>query len=50
MVRHGSPAQWVKKLVALHDGEVTLESTVNVGTAVTVIFPAARCMDDAKVA
>ena len=40
----------VKKLVALHDGEVTLESTVNVGTAVTVIFPAARCMDDAKVA
>ena len=40
----------VKKLVALHDGEVTLESTVNVGTAVTVTFPAARCMDNAKVA
>jgi signal transduction histidine kinase len=40
----------VKKLVALHDGEVRLESTLNVGTAVFVTFPAARCVDSAKVA
>ncbi|MEO8302162.1 MAG: ATP-binding protein, partial [Rhizomicrobium sp.] len=34
----------VKKLIELHDGEVALESTLTVGTAVFVSFPASRCM------
>ena len=40
----------VKKLMALHDGDVTLESTLNVGTAVYVTFPAWRCVTEPKVA
>jgi signal transduction histidine kinase len=40
----------VKKLIELHDGEVRLESTVKVGTAVFIAFPAARCMEAAEVA
>ncbi|MES2471548.1 MAG: ATP-binding protein [Pseudomonadota bacterium] len=38
----------VKKLIELHGGEVTLESTVDVGTNVFVSFPAVRCIEDAK--
>ncbi len=40
----------VKKLIELHDGEVALESTLNVGTAVFIAFPAARCMEDTRAA
>jgi signal transduction histidine kinase len=40
----------VKRLAELHGGEVVLESTLNVGTAVTVIFPASRCVEREKVA
>lgn len=40
----------VKKLAALHDGEVRLESTLNVGTAIFVTFPASRCVENVKVA
>ena len=35
----------VKKLIELHDGEVTVESTLKVGTAVFIWFPAARCVE-----
>ena len=34
----------VKTLIELHDGEVTLESTLDMGTAVSIAFPAARCL------
>src|SRR5690606_3782581 len=40
----------VKKLVALHGGEVALESWVSMGTVVTVTFPAACCVESAEVA
>jgi signal transduction histidine kinase len=40
----------VKKLIELHDGEVTLESTLKVGTAVFIAFPAARCMEGTEAA
>ena len=40
----------VKRLIELHDGEVTVESTPKAGTAVFIAFPAARCLEDAKVA
>jgi len=40
----------VKKLIELHGGEVTLESTIDVGTTVFVSFPATRCMERARVA
>ncbi|MBA2587116.1 MAG: HAMP domain-containing protein [Alphaproteobacteria bacterium] len=40
----------VKKLIELHGGDVTLESNLNVGTAVFIAFPAARCVQDEKVA
>jgi two-component system cell cycle sensor histidine kinase PleC len=40
----------VKKFIELHEGEVTLESTVTEGTAVFIAFPAARCMEDVAVA
>jgi signal transduction histidine kinase len=35
----------VKKLIELHDGEVTVESTLKVGTAVFIWFPSARCIE-----
>ncbi len=38
----------VKKLIELHDGEVNLESTLNIGTMVSVSFPASRCIAVAK--
>jgi signal transduction histidine kinase len=34
----------VKKLIELHDGEVTLESRVGKGTSVFISFPASRCV------
>jgi signal transduction histidine kinase len=40
----------VKKLIELHDGEVALESTLNMGTTVSIAFPAARCMEGTKAA
>lgn len=40
----------VKKLIELHGGEVTLESTLNVGTCVFISFPATRCMEAAETA
>lgn len=40
----------VKKLIELHGGEVTLESTLKVGTAVFIAFPAARCMESTEAA
>jgi signal transduction histidine kinase len=33
----------VKKLIELHDGEVTLESALGKGTSVFIAFPASRC-------
>ena len=40
----------VKKLIELHGGEVALESTLHVGTAVSVWFPASRCIEGVKAA
>jgi len=40
----------VKELIELHDGEVTLESSLKVGTAVSIWFPAARCMESIEAA
>ena len=40
----------VKRLIELHGGEVALESTLHVGTAVSVWFPASRCIEGAKAA
>jgi len=40
----------VKELIELHDGEVTLESSLKVGTAVSIRFPAARCMESIEAA
>ncbi len=40
----------VRKLIELHDGDVTIESAPRAGTAVFVSFPATRCLEDARVA
>jgi len=39
-----------KELVELHGGTLQIESEVGVGTIVTLIFPASRIFDEAKVA
>ena len=40
----------VKKLIELHGGNVTLESTLHVGTAVFISFPATCCMTGTEAA
>jgi signal transduction histidine kinase len=40
----------VKKLIELHGGEVAVESTLHVGTAVFISFPAVRCMGSTEAA
>ena len=35
----------VESLIEIHGGQVTIESTLGKGTCVSVVFPAARCIE-----